>query len=115
MSDLYLMEPALQLFFDSRKPEADKEPKRMQAARERLDTVYAFLDGHFAKNSWTLGEAFSMADCAAAPALGLARMVYPYEKHANVTAYFGRLSGRPSFQKVMAEAAPYIAKAMGKN
>jgi glutathione S-transferase len=110
--DLYVTEPALQLFFDSRKPEAEREPKRMQAARERLDTMYAILDGHLGKNKWALGDTFTMADCAATPGLGLARMVHPYEKHANLTAYFGRLSERPSFQKVMAEAGPYIAKAM---
>ena len=113
--DLYVMEPVLTVFFDGRKPEAEREPKRVAAAKERLDLMYGMFDGHFAKNTWTLGDAFTMPDCAAAGALGLAHMVYPYESHANLRAYFGRLSERPTFQKVRAEVAPYIAKMTAKS
>ena len=113
--DLYVMDPVLTVFFDGRKPEAEREPKRVAAAKERLDTMYAMLDGHLAKNTWMLGDAFTMPDCAAAGALGLAHMVYPYETYANLRAYFGRLSERPTFQRVRAEVAPYIAKATAKS
>jgi glutathione S-transferase len=115
LMDNYVMEPVLTVFFDGRKPEAEREPKRVEAAKARLDTMYAMFDAHLAKNTWILGEAFTMPDCAAAGALGLAHMVYPYEKHANLRAYFGRLSERPTFQKVRAEVAPYIAKMTAKS
>ena len=55
-----------------------------------------------------MGELFSMADCAAAPALGYCRMVYPIAAHENITAYFNRLAQRPSFQRVLKEAEPYL-------
>ncbi|HEY3819485.1 MAG TPA: glutathione S-transferase family protein [Polyangiaceae bacterium] len=111
ISDLYVMEPMLTTFFDGRKPEAEREPKRVQAARERLDVSFAMFDGHFAKKTWVLGDTFSMADCALAPALGYLRMVHPFDAHANLKSYFGRVSERPSFQKIMAELAPYLARA----
>jgi glutathione S-transferase len=111
VSDLYVMDPMLTIFFDGRKPEAEREPKRVDAARARLDGSFTMLDAHFAKKTWVLGDTFSMADCALAPALGYLRMVYPYDTHANLKAYFGRVSERPSFQKVMSELAPYLAKA----
>jgi len=61
-----------------------------------------------ANQSWAMGDMFSMADCAAAPALGYCRMVYPFTKHKNVVAYMGRLAERPSFQQVVKEAEPYL-------
>jgi len=45
---------------------------------------------------------------AAAPAFGYCRMVYPFAAHKNITAYFNRLAQRPSFQRVLKEAEPYL-------
>jgi glutathione S-transferase len=56
-----------------------------------------------------MGDMFSMADCAAAPALGYCRMVHPFTQHKNVVSYMKRLAERPSFQRVLQEAAPYLA------
>jgi len=111
LSDLYVMEPMLRIFFDGRKPEAEREPRRVAEAKATLDLTLGMFDKHFAKNTWALGDTFSMGDCALAPALGYLRMVYPYEAHANLKSYFGRVSERPSFQKVMAELAPHLARA----
>ena len=114
LSDLYLHEPLATVLFDSRKPEAEREPKRVAAAKARLDTMYESLDKHFAKRTWMLGEGFSIADCSAAPALGYLKMIYPFDKHANLVSYAGRLAERPSYRKVLEEAAPYLAKMMGR-
>ena len=111
--DLYVNEPALTIFFDGRKPEAERNPAAVAAARERLDTVYTMLDKHFEKGPWAVGEAFTLADCSAAPALAMARMMHPFDKHANLTRYLGRLVERPSFARVLTEAKPYVAKLMG--
>jgi glutathione S-transferase len=57
-----------------------------------------------------MGDIFSLADCAAAPALFYANEVFPFgEGHANVAAYLDRLKARPSFARVLKEAAPYFA------
>jgi glutathione S-transferase len=114
MFDLYVNDPFQVIFFDARKPEAERSPTAVAAARERLDVMYEFLDKHLAKcGPWAVGEAFTMADCAAAPALTGARMVHPFDKHQNLMSYFGRLTERPSFARVLTETKPYVARLMG--
>jgi glutathione S-transferase len=111
--DLYLNDPMSTIFFDGRKPEGEREPKRVAAAKATLETSLGLFDKHFEKNTWTMGDSFSMADCAAAPALNYIRMVQPFDQLKNLTAYANRLAERPSFAKVMKEAQPYLAKMMG--
>ncbi len=65
------------------------------------------LDREMATRTWAVRDAFSLADCAAAPALFYANWVMPFEAHRNVAAYFSRLSARPSFARVVEEARPY--------
>jgi glutathione S-transferase len=49
-----------------------------------------------------------MADCAAAPSLSYANWVMPFaETHPEVFAYLERLRQRPSFVRVLQDAAPY--------
>jgi glutathione S-transferase len=56
-----------------------------------------------------MGDAFGMADCAAAPALFYANKVMPFgETHRNAAAYFERLKERPSYARALEEAQPYL-------
>jgi glutathione S-transferase len=58
--------------------------------------------------TWAMGDAFSMADCAAAPALFYANLVAPLvENHRNAASYLDRLMQRPSFARAVKEADPY--------
>ena len=53
-----------------------------------------------------MGDAFTMADCAAAPALFYADKVLPFtDTHKNTAAYFGRLMERASYARAIKEAA----------
>jgi glutathione S-transferase len=55
------------------------------------------IDQEMASRTWAMGEAFSLTDCAAAPALFYANEVLPFgDTHHNVAAYFNRLKARPS-------------------
>ena len=57
-----------------------------------------------------MGDAFSLADCAAAPALFYANEVFPIDEgQANARAYVERLKARPSYARVLKEAEPYFA------
>ena len=57
-----------------------------------------------------MGDDFSMADCAAAPALFYANEVMPFaDTHKTVARYFDRLMKRPSFARAVKEAQPYFA------
>jgi glutathione S-transferase len=78
--------------------------------RATLDTAYGMIDHQMANGPWVAGRNFSMADCAAAPALFYAGIVQPFpEGHHRLKAYFDRLMERPSVQRVMEEAKPYFA------
>jgi glutathione S-transferase len=65
------------------------------------------LDREMATRTWAIGEAFTLADCAAAPALFYSNWVMPFGEYKNVAAYFSRLSKRRSFAQVVEEARPY--------
>lgn len=111
IADLYVNDPMSMLAFDAMKPESEREPGRASDAHARLDSVFAGLDDHLAKRDWLLGDAFTMADCALLPSLGYCRQLHPFDRWKHLSAYAARGFERPSFQKVMAELAPYLAKA----
>ena len=60
--------------------------------------------------TWMMGDVFTLADCAAAPALFYANTVVPFgETEGRLKAYLDRLMARPSFARVLEEAQPYFA------
>jgi len=76
--------------------------------RGQLDTAYQVLDRWMAGREWAAGGAFSLADCAAAPALLYADWTHAIPKeHRNVWAYRDRLLARPSYARALDEARPY--------
>jgi glutathione S-transferase len=108
--DLYVHEPMQKIVGDRIRPEGKKDPYGVEEARARLRTSYDMIDQEMATRKWAMGEAFSLADCAAAPALFYANEVMPFgDTHSNVAAYFGRLKARPSYARVLDEAEPYFA------
>jgi glutathione S-transferase len=106
--DLYLMEPMTKIFFDGRRPTGERDPSGVREARETLDTMYGIIDGYIGKQEWAFTQGFGIADCAAAPALHYARVMHPFDAYPNLVAYHKRLLGRPSFQRVLKEAEPYM-------
>jgi glutathione S-transferase len=56
-----------------------------------------------------MGDDFTMADCAACPALYYADKVMPFGADLpNTAAYLKRLTERPSFARTLKEAEPYF-------
>lgn len=87
-----------------REPDAGDGGARWKAA---FDTAYALLDRRMADRTWVAGD-FSLADCAAAPALLYADWTYPIdERFAALRAYRQRLIERPSYARALDEARPY--------
>jgi glutathione S-transferase len=107
--DLYVHEPMQRIVGDRLRPEGKTDPHGVEEARARLRSSYGMIDRAMATQTWAMGEAFSLADCAAAPALFYANQVMPFEGHSNVAAYFNRLKARPSYARVLKEAEPYFA------
>ena len=84
------------------------DPARAARGAEALDTIYAWLDVRLAGREWACSHGFSMADCAAAPALFYADWVHPIgADHAVLRSYRNRLLARPSFARAVDEARPY--------
>jgi glutathione S-transferase len=107
--DLYVSEPMQKIVGDRRRPPGQRDPYGVEQAKSRLQTAYGMIDEDMAAKTWAMGDAFSMADCAAAPALFYANLVMPFgDTHKNIAAYFGRLMERPSFARAVGEATPYF-------
>jgi glutathione S-transferase len=108
--DLHLHHHMQTVVGDRLRPAASKDPYGAEQAKARIKVAYDIIDQEMGTKTWATGDAFSMADCAAAPALFYANLVLPFgETHKNVAAYFGRLMERPSFARVVEEAKPYFA------
>ena len=106
--DSHVMSPMQTIVFDARRPEASRDAYGVAQAHTALDTIYAWLDQKVAGRHWAAGEAFTLADAAAAPALFYADWVHPIgEAHATLKAYRARLLARPSFARCIDDARPY--------
>lgn len=87
---------------------ADRDPYEVSEARARLDIAYAWLDKHMADREWAAADAFTLADCAAAPALFYADWAHPIgAQFRSVQAYRKRLLARPSFARCVEGGRPY--------
>jgi glutathione S-transferase len=106
--DLYVHAPMQKFVSDRLRPEG-KDATGVEEARATLDTAYAMLDRRMAERTWAAGDAFSMADCAAMPPLFYSDAVHPYRAaYPALAAYFERLVLRPSVQRVIREAQPWL-------
>lgn len=106
--DLYVHMQMQKVIVDRLRPDGQHDAFGVTEAREMLRTAYEMIDRDMANRTWAMGDAFTMADCAAAPALFYGEMAEPFGAHRNLAAYLGRLKARPSFARVLKEAEPYF-------
>ncbi len=107
--DLHVNEPMQRIVADRLRPEGRHDPFGVEQAKARLQTAYGVIEREMAAKSWAAGDGFSMADCAAAPALFYANKVAPFdEAHRNMSCYFKRLMERPFYARALDEAQPYL-------
>jgi glutathione S-transferase len=111
LSDTYVMTPMQKIVADSLRAEGRNDPQGVADARVTLDSAYVLFDNHLSDGGWAAGEEFTLADCAAAPALFYARVVNRWDENAlaNLTRYFTALAERPSVARVIDEAREYRA------
>jgi glutathione S-transferase len=104
------MTPMQKIVFDCIRPSDQRDPQGVIDARALLGTAYRWLDHALAGRTWAAGGDFSLADCAAAPALLYADWVRPIDaEYEQVLAYRQRLLARPSYARAVDEARPYRA------
>lgn len=106
--DLYVNAPMQEIVGDRLRPADKKDPFGVTEARKRLATACGMIERDMASQTWAAGNDFSMADCAAAPALFYASKVIPLDDYRNTVAYLGRLMQRPSYARALKEAEPYF-------
>ena len=107
--DLHVHEHMQRIVFDRLRPKDAKDPLSVEQARAALGVAYGMIEADMARKTWASGDTFTMADCAASPALYYANEVEPFGAgRPQVKAYFARLLARPSFKRVLEEAGPYM-------
>jgi glutathione S-transferase len=107
--DLYVSVPMQKIVIDRTRAETERDPKGVADAFATLATAYDMLELHLGTKTWAIGDAFTLADCSAVPALFYADTLRPFaESHPKLAAYFDRLVARPSVRRTLAEARPYF-------
>ena len=107
--DLYVNVPMQKIVTDRLRPAGRNDPHGVEQATTLLRTACGLIEERMATRTWAIGEAFTMADCAAAPALFYANKVIPLEDTCpNAARYLNRLLERPSFARAIEEAQPYF-------
>jgi glutathione S-transferase len=111
--DHYVQQPMQKIVGDALRPPDARDPAGVEQARDDLKRTYALLEARLGgapgDGGWFLGEAFTLADCAAAPALFYANCVRPFgAAERGLAAYLARLESRPSVARVLREAEPFF-------
>jgi glutathione S-transferase len=108
--DNYMHTPMQKFPADRLRPEDKRDPLGVEEARAMYRTALDMVESEMAGKTWAMGDEFTMADCAAAPALFYGDKFFgPFrETHKNAMAYLDRLKARPSYARALEEAEPYM-------
>ena len=104
--DLYVSTPVQRIVGDRIRPAGAQDPHGVAEARATLRVAYRQLEARLTTRTWAIGERFTIADCAAAPALFYASTLEPVPEA--VAAYLERLLARPSVARTVDEARPWF-------
>lgn len=90
------------------RPEGQADAYGVAQSRDALHAAYRWLDSALPDAEWAIGDQFTIADCAAAPALFYADWVEQIPKPlTRLRGYRARLLARPSVVRVVDAARPY--------
>lgn len=106
--DLYVMNNMSAPVFDALRPEGSRDPFGVEKALSGLRTAYDWLEANLGEGPWAVGEAFTLADCAAAPSLFYADWVERIgDDRPRLAAYRARLLAHPIVTRAVDEGRPY--------
>jgi glutathione S-transferase len=108
--DLYVHVSMQKIVGDHLRPAGAKDSFGVEQAKAMLKCAYGMIDREMAGKTWAIGDAYSLVDCGASPALFYANTAMPFDSaQRNLQAYFDRLMLRPSYARALKEAEPYFA------
>jgi glutathione S-transferase len=108
--DCYVQVPMQKIVVDRLRPAGRNDALGVDEAHASLHKAYALAERQLSGRDWIASEHFSLADCAAAPALFYADIVEPFSRDfPALAAYFERLLARPSVARTLREARPYFS------
>lgn len=95
---------------DNLRPQGKKDPYGLDEAKADFRKALGLVNAEMAGRTWAAGETFTMADCAAAPAIFYGdRFFGPFRAtHPHALAYLDRLMARPSYARALEEAKPFF-------
>ncbi|WP_196233002.1 glutathione S-transferase family protein [Sphingomonas segetis] len=106
--DLYVqgnMQPAVN---QALRPEGMGDAYGAEQGRKNLHVAYDWLEANLPDGAWVAGDTFTLADCAAAPALFYADWVEEIgDGRPKLKAYRRRLLAHPQVARVVDDARPY--------
>jgi glutathione S-transferase len=105
--DNYIHLPLQRVVAERLRPEGKGDPFGAEQSREAIRQGYAVVAPMIA-GTWAMGETFTLADCAALPALYYADYATPLAGWPGLAAYLERLKARPSVARVLDEARPFF-------
>lgn len=107
--DNQVHEPMQKHVGDKLRAAEQRDPYGVEQAHVQIEKAYSVLEQKLDGREWLAGADFTLADCAAAPALYYANRIHPIlPSYPRLAAYLERLHARPSFARVFAEAEPYL-------
>lgn len=107
--DQYVQGPMQKVVADNFRPEGAGDAWGVEDSRSQLTRAWDIAEERLAANGgpWAAGSEFTLADCAAAPALFYANIAQPFAGHPWLEAYYARLVDRPSVARAIDEGRPY--------
>jgi glutathione S-transferase len=106
--DLHVMNNMQKAVTDRLRPEGTHDTFGVEQARKRLHVAYDWLEANLADGPWAAGEAFTLADCAAAPSLINAQWAEEIgDKRPKLKAFRARLLEHPVVARAVDEGRPY--------
>lgn len=105
--DSYIHLPLQQIVSERMRPQGKHDPYGVERNRDAIRAGYDLIAPMIA-GPWAMGEAFTVADCSALPALFYADYAVKLADWPALSEYLDRLKARPGIARVLAEAQPFF-------
>ncbi|WP_319941172.1 glutathione S-transferase family protein [Sphingomonas glaciei] len=103
-----IMDTAQVAVANALRPAEHKDPHGVEQGMKRLRRHYDWLEGELGEDGWAAGDHFTLADCAAVPALFYADWIERIgPERPRLNAYRARLLAHPAVSKAVEQARPF--------